>query len=93
MTPLEQQLEDAGYDASELLCMDGYHDCIVGIVNRIGQPPIICYDTTKVIASLVSDGMTEEEAEEYFNFNQLGAWIGINTPCFLTPLTLEQPLQ
>jgi hypothetical protein len=41
----------------------------------------------------VNDGMTEEEAEEYFNFNQLGAWIGENTPCFLTPLTLEQPLQ
>jgi hypothetical protein len=93
MTTLEQQLEDAGYDASELLCMDGYNDCIVGVVNRIGQPPIICYDTTKVIASLVNDGMTEEEAEEYFNFNQLGAWIGENTPCFLTPLTLEQPLQ
>jgi hypothetical protein len=83
---LERQLEEAGYDANELLVMDGYDDCIVGVVTRMGQDPIICYDTTKIISSLVSQGMTEEEAEEYFHFNQLGAWVGDHTPCFLTTL-------
>jgi hypothetical protein len=29
------------------------------------------------------DGMTWEEAEEYFEFNQMGAWVGDSTPCFL----------
>jgi hypothetical protein len=28
--------------------------------------------------------MTEEEAEEYFSFNTLGAWVGEHTPLFLT---------
>jgi len=27
--------------------------------------------------------MTWEEAEEYFEFNQMGAWVGDSTPCFL----------
>jgi len=28
--------------------------------------------------------MSGEEAEEYFQFNQLGAWFGELTPCFIT---------
>jgi hypothetical protein len=27
--------------------------------------------------------MTEEEAEEYFEFNTAGAWIGSQTPIFM----------
>jgi hypothetical protein len=32
---------------------------------------------------MIADGMTEEEAVEYFDFNQIGAWVGDRTPCFL----------
>ena len=28
--------------------------------------------------------MTEEDAEEFFSFNQIGAWWGETTPCFIT---------
>jgi hypothetical protein len=28
--------------------------------------------------------MSEEEAYEWFEFNQIGAWLGDATPCFLT---------
>ena len=33
----------------------------------------------------MEDGMTEEEAVEYFEFNIIGAWMGEETPCFLSP--------
>ena len=36
------------------------------------------------------DGMTEEEAIEYFEFNQIGAWMGDNTPCFISPFDEEE---
>ena len=43
------------------------------------------YDTDKCLAILRErDGMTEEEAEEYFYFNVVGAWVGDYTPCFVT---------
>jgi hypothetical protein len=29
------------------------------------------------------DGMTEEQAMEYFDFNVVGAWMGETTPIFL----------
>jgi hypothetical protein len=35
---------------------------------------------------LIKEGMSEEEAEEYFQFNVEGAWVGENTPIFLEKL-------
>lgn len=67
----------------EILFMDGYDDCIIGVSHRFGQEPIVAYDTKKVIGKLMKDGMTQEEAEEFYEFNQIGAWMGERTPCFV----------
>ncbi len=67
----------------EIMRMDGYDDCCIGIVVRFGAQPILCYDKQKVLEQLEADGMTPEEAEEWFEFNQIGAWVGDGTPCFL----------
>jgi hypothetical protein len=37
-----------------------------------------------VITKLESDGMSRDEAEEWFEFNQIGSWVGDSTPCFLS---------
>jgi hypothetical protein len=31
----------SGFDPDYLLVMDGYDDCIVGVVERFGQEPIV----------------------------------------------------
>ena len=67
----------------EMLQMDGYDDCVVGTVSRFGMSPVLCYDLHKVIAKMVADGMTEEEAYEYYSFNMIGAWVGEGTPAFI----------
>jgi len=73
------------FDPDHLLVMDGYDDCIVGVVERFGQDPIVCYDKYKVIQKLQDDGdMSRDEAVEFFHFNHLGAWMGDLTPCFLS---------
>ena len=77
----------AGFEISEedFIRMDGYDDCIIGVVERFGQVPIICYDKTKVLAKLEKeDEMTPEEALEYWEYNQLGSYVGAATPCFIT---------
>lgn len=68
----------------EMMFMDGYDDCIVGVVERYGMEPIVCYDKQKVFDKLVEGGMSEEDAEEWFYVNQIGAWVGPQTPCFLS---------
>ena len=44
-----------------MMIMDGFDDCIAGVVHRYGQPTIICYDKEKVLEQLMDDGMTDEE--------------------------------
>jgi hypothetical protein len=72
-----------------MMKMDGYNDCILGTCLRFGQEPIVAYDLEKVLLKLESDGLTREEAVEWFEFNQIGAWVGDLTPCFIT---MEEPL-
>ena len=72
----------------ELLKADGFDDAIIGVVQRMGVQAI-CYDEEKVIDILMKrDGMTLEEAMEYFDFNIAGAWVGDSTPFFLIRMKL-----
>ena len=72
-----------------LLC-DDLEDALIGYVERCGSPVLACYDTEKCIEILVKrDGMTHEEAWDYFSYNTLGAYAGENTPMFLTRLDSE----
>jgi len=67
----------------ELLLMDGFDGCILGICEAFGSVPVVAYDYDKVLATLQSDGMTYEEAVEYHEFNQAGAYVGERTPVFI----------
>lgn len=68
---------------SNLLKMDGYDDCIVGICHKHGQEPFIVYSYDKVINNLMQQGMDYDEAVEFHEFNQASAWMGPTTPAFL----------
>lgn len=63
-----------------------YDKALVGIVTQFGKPTIACYDKNKIIKILTKDGMTKDEAEEFFEFNIVGAYVGESTPCFVEKL-------
>jgi len=88
-----QTLPDAleVFGGESTLVMDGFDDCIVGFLERFGLPePIVVYDRERVIRKLMDNGIeTYEEAEEFYNFNQLGSWLGDGTPAFLRVWTDE----
>jgi hypothetical protein len=67
----------------EMLNMDGYDDCIMGIGVRCGSENILAYDVDKVLKKLMSQDMTYEEAYEYMEFNMIGAYVGERTPIFI----------
>jgi hypothetical protein len=76
-----EEIEDINPEA--LLC-DGFDDAIIGMAERINLGPVVAYDTEKMIDIMVErDGMTYEEAIEYFDYNILGAWMGEYTPVFI----------
>lgn len=69
--------------------MDGFDDCVLGICESFGGESVVAYDYDKVIAQLESYGMTYEEAVEYHEFNQAGAYVGERTPVFI--VRIENP--
>jgi hypothetical protein len=69
----------------QALKADGLDDAIIGIASRCGQPDLITYDVSKILKVLQErDGMSFEEAYEFYEFNILGAYMGEHTPIFLT---------
>ena len=69
----------------EALFADGFDRALVGVAHRCGTSHLALYDRDICIDVLVTeDGMSHEEAEEYFSFNVEGAWVGENTPLFAT---------
>jgi hypothetical protein len=86
-------LEDINTYSDELeeplILVDGFDDCIIGLAEGFEGDLAIAYDRGKMLAKLVSDGMSEEEAIEYFDFNIAGAYVGIHTPIYIDTLTNE----
>jgi hypothetical protein len=69
----------------EALLCDGFDEAIIGMAERINLGPVVAYDVDKMLEIMVKrDGMSYEEAMEYFDYNILGAWMGENTPVFIT---------
>ena len=69
----------------DLMRMDGFDAAILGVVERIGLQTV-CYDLNKVISILMEQGMDEQDAWDWYQFNMLGAWVGEATPVFLETL-------
>jgi hypothetical protein len=60
-----------------------FDHAILGIVRGFGQEAAVVYDEEKVLAAMRADGMDAEAAEEWFQFNTIGAYLGEATPRFL----------
>ena len=81
-------------DEKGLLIADGLDHAFVGLMMRFNVlEPIACYDYDRVIEGYIEEGMTEEEAIEFFEFNVIGAWVGERTPCFLRRMTLDEAIE
>lgn len=78
------------YFEEELTTAAGLDDAVIGVGVRCGQPPVVIYSVDRVIKILMDrDGMTNEEAIEYFEFNIEGAWVGNGTPVWMYPLSSD----
>tara|TARA_B100000029_G_scaffold397678_1_gene396016 strand:+ start:1326 stop:1532 length:207 start_codon:yes stop_codon:yes gene_type:complete len=64
--------------------VDGHEDALVGTGVMFGRQEVAVYSSRKIIEKLMErDGMTEEEAEEFFDFNILGSYNGPGMPLFI----------
>lgn len=79
--------------SNEALLADGFEDALIGWVERFNTGPLALYDRSKCIQILMErDEMSWDEAEEFFQYNVTGAWVGDGTPAFAVLLHPHQRL-
>lgn len=67
----------------EALLADGLEDAYLGYVINTHHKSVAVYDAVKCVEIMMRDGMTEEEAQEYLEFNTFCAYVGENGPLFV----------
>ena len=77
--------ELAEHFGNDLLFADNFDNAIIGVSMGISCGTKVVYDAEEMARTLViSEGMTEQEAWEYLEFNTFNAYIGDNTPIFVS---------
>jgi hypothetical protein len=75
---------DLNEEVEGAVLLTGLEDAIIGIVEEFGNGKRVLYSKNKIIWKLCSmDGMTLEEAHEYYDFNILGLHAGEQNAVFL----------
>jgi hypothetical protein len=64
----------------QALTLDGHEACVTGVVLRDGV--WVALISRELVIKELCDSMSEEEAEEFFDFNISCAYHGVNTPIF-----------
>ena len=77
--------EDIAEINPDALMCDGFDDAIIGMAERINLGPVVAYSVSKILDIMIErDGMSYEDALEFYDYNIVGAWMGENTPVFIT---------
>jgi len=91
-TPNGDMLDEMLPD-EEILQADGFDEAIIGYAEvwlNSGQERVMAYDRDKCIEVLMErDDMGWDEANEYFDFNVAGAYVGEKTPVFISRVVEE----
>lgn len=83
-----------------MLKANGFDKAVIGRGRRCGKPDVLVYDIDKCIKILAKQAMAQdpnlseeeafEQAEEYLEFNSIGAWVGEETPVWVQRETMKQ---
>jgi hypothetical protein len=85
MKPINNDFLDSALGEGAVLLepREKFDRAIIGVVARPTLEPIACYDIEKILDVLQGDGMTRQEAVEWFEYNTASTWFGIGTPVYL----------
>ena len=76
--------DDINEFAEGAIILDGLDDAIIGIVEEFGNGPRILYSRDRILSILCErDGMSIEEANEFYSYNIIGLYAGEQNPVFL----------
>jgi hypothetical protein len=78
---IREYLEESNPEA---LTIDGHSNALIGVAETFNGH-VAVYDQDKILQNLVDGGIDNlEDADEFFRFNIIGAYVGPFTPIYLT---------
>lgn len=73
----------------EIMLADGFDEAFIGVGYQFNKT-IAVYDKQRCLQVLVDrDGMTHDEASEYFEYNVNGSYVGPLTPVFMDNVVIH----
>jgi hypothetical protein len=79
---IEEFVTETGHE--DVLLADGLDGAFIGLTPN----GIAVYDRQKCVECMTEEGMDDEEAIEYLEYNTFNAYVGIKTPLFIDVLTI-----
>ena len=78
-----------------LLCEGDFEDAFIGFADRPSLPRLAIYDKNKCIEILIKQGMTNQDAIDYFMFYEEDSWVGEGDeiPLFLNKMSFKDYLE
>ena len=74
---IRENIEDLFPDENPMIFWDNLDDAIIGYDDKQMR---VVYSSSKIIEELISQGMNDEEAIEWFEYNIDQAYVGEHTP-------------
>jgi hypothetical protein len=71
----------------EAYLFDNMDSALVGVGYIGHKDPVAVYSKAKIFEKLAADGLSEDDAAEYFFSKFVGLWAGENTPVILNDTT------
>lgn len=71
---------------------DGLDEAVIGLATQATSEPLLVYDYHKIIGIFMEQGMSEEEAEEFTDYNVIGLNLGDKTPLIITQCNYKEAL-
>jgi|DEB19_MinimDraft_3_1074340.scaffolds.fasta_scaffold363232_1 hypothetical protein len=72
-----------------ILLADGFDEAVIGYGRQFNKDFAV-YDYERCVEILMNrDGMTQEEADAYMEFNVIGSYMGEFTPVFLHTCSVD----
>ena len=78
-----------------LLAEGDFEDAFIGFEDRPSLPRLAIYDKNKCIEILIKQGMTNQDAIDYFMFYEEDSWVGEGDeiPLFLNKMSFKDYLE
>jgi hypothetical protein len=80
---LNEVVEFVNSNAEGAVVFPGCESALVGYAARINLEPVAVYSYNLLVGAHIEQGLNEEEAIEYVDYNIVGLWAGERTPVIL----------